>query len=39
MTFTVERVTPGQSTTIPITAVDECGAWPSIVGGGAGAGF
>ena len=34
VTFTVERVTSGQATTIPLTAVDECGSWPSVVGGG-----
>ena len=34
--FTVERATPGQATTVPITAVDECGSWPSFVGGGRG---
>jgi VCBS repeat-containing protein len=38
-TFTVERVQPGQATTIPLTVVDACGAWPTFVGGGAGAGF
>jgi Bacterial Ig domain len=39
VTFVVERVTPGQATTIPLTAVDECGAWPTFVGGGSGTGF
>jgi VCBS repeat-containing protein len=37
--FTVERAVPGQPTTVPIIAVDECGEWPSFVGGGASAGF
>jgi VCBS repeat-containing protein len=37
--FTVERAVPGQPTTVPIIAVDECGEWPTFVGGGAGAGF
>jgi hypothetical protein len=39
VSFTVERVTPGQPTTIPLTVVDECGSWPSFVGGGGNAGF
>jgi CSLREA domain-containing protein len=37
--FTVERVTPGQATTVPFTLVDGCGEWTSLVGGGAAAGF
>jgi hypothetical protein len=37
--FTVERVTPGQPTTVPLTLVDGCGEWPTFVGGGTGAGF
>jgi VCBS repeat-containing protein len=37
--FTVERATPGQATTVPLTAVDGCGAWQTLVGGGPGAGF
>jgi VCBS repeat-containing protein len=37
--FTVSRATPGQPTTIPLTVVDDCGAWPSFVGGGVGAAF
>jgi hypothetical protein len=37
--FTVERVTPGQATTVPFTVVDGCGEWPTFVGGGTGAGF
>ena len=37
--FSVERVTPGQATTVPLTVVDGCGEWPTFVGGGTGAGF
>jgi VCBS repeat-containing protein len=37
--FTVERVTPGQPTTVPFAVVDGCGAGPTFVGGGAAAGF
>jgi hypothetical protein len=37
--FTVERVTQGQATTVPLTVVDGCGEWKTLVGGGAGAGF
>jgi hypothetical protein len=37
--FTVERVTPGQPTTVHVTAVDGCGEWRTFVGGGAQAGF
>jgi hypothetical protein len=39
VSFAVRRVTPGQPTTVPLTVVDECGAWPTFVGGGTGAGF
>jgi hypothetical protein len=35
----VGRATPGIPTTVPFEAVDLCGAWPSLVGGGTGAGF
>jgi hypothetical protein len=35
----VGRATPGIPTTIPFEAVDLCGSWPSLVGGGTGAGF
>ena len=38
-TFTVRRAAPGQPTTVPLTVVDTCGAWPTLVGGGANAGF
>jgi hypothetical protein len=37
--FSVARVTPGQPTTIHMTVVDSCGAWPTFVGGGTAAGF
>jgi hypothetical protein len=37
--FTVERVTPGQPTTVPFTVVDACGEWQTFVGGGTQAGF
>jgi hypothetical protein len=37
--FTVERVTPGQATTVPFTVVDGCGEWKTFVGGGTGASF
>jgi YVTN family beta-propeller protein len=37
--FSVQRVTPGQATTVPLTVVDRCGTWPTFVGGGANSGF
>jgi hypothetical protein len=37
--FTVERLTAGQATTVPFTVLDDCGSWPTFVGGGTGAGF
>lgn len=37
--FTVERIAAGQPTTVPLTVVDDCGSWKTLVGGGAGAGF
>jgi len=37
--FAVERATPGQATTVPLTIVDRCGSWQTFVGGGTGAGF
>lgn len=37
--LTVERLAPGQPTTVPLTVVDSCGAWKTFVGGGTGAGF
>ena len=39
VTLVIRRVTPGQATHVPLTVVDECGAWPTFVGGGTGAGF
>jgi YVTN family beta-propeller protein len=39
VSFSVQRVTPGQATTVPLTATDRCGSWPTFVGGGASAGF
>jgi YVTN family beta-propeller protein/VCBS repeat-containing protein len=36
---TVERATPGQATTVPLTVVDGCGEWQTFVGGGPGTGF
>jgi hypothetical protein len=39
LSFVVQRVSPGQATTIPLTVVDQCGSWPTLVGGGAGSGF
>jgi hypothetical protein len=37
LTMTVRHGTAGQSTTVPITVVDGCGNWPTLVGGGASA--
>jgi acyl dehydratase len=39
VSLSVERATPGQSTTVPFTVVDGCGSWQTFVGGGTGAGF
>jgi predicted outer membrane repeat protein len=39
LTFTVTRATPGQPTTVPLVVVDDCGEWPTFVGGGSAAGF
>jgi hypothetical protein len=36
-TFTVRRLDPGAATTVQVVAVDECGDWPTFVGGGPGA--
>jgi hypothetical protein len=36
VTFTVRRAAAG-STTVPLTVVDTCGNWPTLVGGGASA--
>jgi hypothetical protein len=35
--FTVTRATAGQAATVPLTVVDSCGEWPTVVGGGPGA--
>jgi hypothetical protein len=32
--FVVERLQAGQATTVPLTVVDGCGAWQTLVGGG-----
>jgi hypothetical protein len=37
--FTVTRIVAGQPTTVPLTVVDDCGVWKTLVGGGANAGF
>jgi len=37
--FAVERLSPGQATTVPFTVIDGCGVWPTFVGGGTSAGF
>lgn len=37
VSFFVRRATPGQATTLPLTVGDDCGEWPTFVGGGAGA--
>lgn len=34
-TFLVQQLVPGRSTTVPLTVVDGCGRWPTLVGGGA----
>jgi hypothetical protein len=34
LTFTVHHANPGQSTTVPLTVVDTCGSWQTLVGGG-----
>ncbi|MCC7372053.1 MAG: cadherin-like domain-containing protein [Chloroflexi bacterium] len=39
MSFAVQRVTPGQATTVTYTVTDSCGSWQSFVGGGTSAGF
>jgi hypothetical protein len=39
LALTVERATAGQPTTVPLTVVDQCGAWQTFVGGGTSAGF
>jgi CSLREA domain-containing protein len=39
VTIIVQRTVAGPATTIPLTVVDECGVWPTFVGGGPNAGF
>ena len=34
VTLLVTRTTPGQPVVVPFTLFDDCGAWPSLVGGG-----
>jgi hypothetical protein len=34
VSFAVRRAAPGQSTTVPVVVVDDCGLWPTFVGGG-----
>jgi hypothetical protein len=33
-TFTVKRNATGGAATVPLTVVDSCGEWPTLVGGG-----
>jgi predicted outer membrane repeat protein len=37
VTFYIVRQTAGQASTVTVTVVDGCGAWPTFVGGGPGA--
>ncbi len=37
MTFTVKRQSNGAPVTVPLTVVDSCGEWNTLVGGGNGA--
>jgi hypothetical protein len=39
VTFTVQRVTAGQPTMVPLLVKDRCGEWKTFVGGGTAAGF
>jgi hypothetical protein len=32
--FVVRQATRGRGTTVPLTVVDGCGEWPTLVGGG-----
>jgi len=34
VSFTVHRAAPGLATTVPVVVIDDCGAWPTFVGGG-----
>jgi hypothetical protein len=33
-TFWVRRATDGRATSLPLVVVDDCGTWPTFVGGG-----
>jgi hypothetical protein len=35
--FTIRRTSNGKAVTVPLTVVDSCGEWKTLVGGGAGA--
>ena len=35
--FLVRRAASGQAVTVPLTVIDSCGAWQTLVGGGTGA--
>jgi FtsP/CotA-like multicopper oxidase with cupredoxin domain len=37
VSFVVRRAASGQATTVSLTVMDSCGAWPTFVGGGPGA--
>jgi hypothetical protein len=37
--FSVRRAAAGQATTVRFTVTDQCGSWPTFVGGGPNAGF
>lgn len=39
VSLAVERATPGHAATVPFIVVDNCGAWPTFVGGGSAAGL
>jgi hypothetical protein len=36
VTFTVRAASPGQPITLPVTVVDACGPWPTLIGSGTG---
>ena len=36
-TFTVTRAASGAAVTVPLTVVDSCGEWKTLIGGGTGA--
>jgi hypothetical protein len=35
--FSVQQTRPGQAATVPVVVEDDCGDWPTFVGGGAAA--